>query len=226
MKIRDILNLIESVESGFKLPTTQVKGQLYHVGKLDISFRRNNSHEGRGLSISTEPDAWMKINKGLTTGDVYKVSKSGHKFINMLEISKDQYEQLFNWGVKKGYMERNAVYRIYFYDDELDDTVFIETSDTDELSDELDMIGMSYDDAIETGTLSVNANDYIVTDKFKAATGSEHKDLIVSLYCQHENIPADGLYWYETLDINKYSAPRGVIFDDKLQSWDITKVVK
>ena len=37
-----------------KLPTMNIKEDLYHVGSLDISKRKNNSHEGRGLSISTD----------------------------------------------------------------------------------------------------------------------------------------------------------------------------
>ncbi|OXX48857.1 hypothetical protein B9J93_03795 [Vibrio sp. V17_P4S1T151] len=224
MKVRDILNLIEAVEISIDLPVTQVVEQLYHVGTLDINSRRNNSHEGRGLSISTEPDAWVKINRGLTTGNLYNLSKSGHKFIDMLEINKEHYEQIFKWGIEKGYISQDFVYIINYYDDELDDNVFIEITDSDELSAELEMMDMIYDEAIENGTLEVNDNSYTITDKFKAATGSEHKDLIVSLYCQEENIPVDGLYWDEELSISKYSAPRGVIFDNRVSSWDITKV--
>ena len=141
----------------------------------------------------------------------------------MLRIDKGVYEELFSWGVSNGYMEQVVVYKVYWYDDELEETVYQELYDIDDVKIELEDMDISYEEAIEDEVLEVLEGGYSVTSKFKNETGSEHKDLIVSLYCQNENIVVDGLYWNETLSISKYSAPRGVIFDNMLGTWDIEK---
>lgn len=222
--IKKYLRIIKESGMMIKLPTMNIKEDLYHVGSLDISKRKNNSHEGRGLSISTEPEAWEAINKGRTVGDTHLVSKSSNKFVDMLRIDKGVYEELFSWGVSNGYMEQVVVYKVYWYDDELEETVYQELYDIDDVKIELEDMDISYEEAIEDEVLEVLEGGYSVTSKFKNETGSEHKDLIVSLYCQNENIVVDGLYWNETLSISKYSAPRGVIFDNMLGTWDIEKI--
>ena len=55
---------------------------LNHVGTLDISKKVKLNHEGsNGLSVTTEPEAWRRINKGVTTGDTYTLTKTSNKFI-------------------------------------------------------------------------------------------------------------------------------------------------
>ena len=48
-------------------------------------------------------------------------------------------------------------------------------------------------------------------------------DILLTVYLEN-NTEYDGIWWEEELDVLKYSAPRGVIFNSKLKTWDIKKI--
>lgn len=224
MKIKDIIVLFESKEKIKQLPLINIKDDLYHVGSMDISKRKNNSYEGRGLSISTAPDAWRSINRGNTTGDTYQLIKPNNSFIDMHKISKKQFKKLYAWGIDNGYLKNTTVYTYTYYDDEMDQDLSHEFVSYEKLLKELDIDEDEYTEKLEYGEIEVNNDGVVITDKFKTTTGSDHLDLIVSIYAQENKLDIDGLYWRDKLDIRKYSAPRGVIFDDKLSSWVVKKL--
>ena len=191
---------------------------------MDISKRKNGSYEGRGLSISTEPDAWRSINKGNTYGDTYQLIKPNNKFINMHKISKVQFKELYMWGINNGYLKSSTVYTYTYFDDEMDQDLSREFVSYEELLKELDIDEDEYTEKLEDGEIEVSSDGVVITDKFKTVTGSTHIDLIVSIYAQENKLDVDGLYWRDKLDIIRYSAPRGVIFDGKLSDWDVKKL--
>lgn len=110
-----------------------------------------------------------------------------------------------------------------YYDDEMEDTMVMEFNNIEDIIGEIDGIYDSLDDAIREGGVEIISDGYVITNKFKKLTNSEHIDLIVAIYCQETGYNTDGLWWSDKLDILKYSAPRGVIFDSKIDSWDISK---
>ena len=223
MKINDILNestynfINESKNITF--PIKNIKDSIYHIGTMNIKDRSSReSHEGKSLSVSTEPNAWAKINKGFTGGDLWLLNKKNNKFVDMVKIDNDIWDQLYSWGEQSGYFKQQTMYKYCYYDDEMDDTLCQEFDTYEEaLAEVID------DD--EKDNIEKVSGAYIPTEKFKKETGTVfHKDLIVAIYCINKNINVDGLWWDEKLDILRYSAPRGNIFDHIVHTWNIKKV--
>ena len=50
-------------------------------------------------------------------------------------------------------------------------------------------------------------------------------DIITEIYAE-QVLDYDGIYWDEILDVASYSAPRGVIFNSKLPSFDVVNITQ
>jgi hypothetical protein len=208
MRIRD---LYES-----KIPTKSFK-QLYHVGSLDASKKREGSYEGAGLSVSTHPDAWRRIAKGFVTGDTYVLQKSGNKFLSANNLNKSAKNTIQQWAVKNGLLEPSIVYRVSYYDDELDSEVYSDYDSYEQAKLEAD----------DESDIKKIVGSYKPTDKLKTLTKNPRMtptsvlDYVLPLYA--EELGYDGVWWQDTLDIGKFSAPRGVIVPSKISTWNIQK---
>jgi hypothetical protein len=188
--------------------------ELFHVGTLDRSKKRDYNLEGNtGLSITTEPEAWKRINRGQTNGDLWSLEKSDNAFINVHELSKVQLNLIYKWGVGKGYIEPTVKFEFSYYDDEM----------KQELSFQFDTLkeaNIEADGENEVRKIS----GYSANETFSKRVGEANKaniSLVVALYCEDET-DFDGVYWNDDLDVPRYSAPRGIIFDSKLESWTVT----
>ena len=103
----------------------------------------------------------------------------------------------------------------------------------DEIEDELCMFFDNKNDAIdEAGDYGVDIiidKGYKATNKLKQMSlqksiGIDNTfDILLTVYLDN-NTEYDGIWWEEELDVLKYSAPRGVIFNSKLKTWDIKKI--
>lgn len=208
MRIRD---LYES-----KIPTKSFK-QLYHVGSLDASKKREGSYEGAGLSVSTHPDAWRRIAKGFVTGDTYVLQKSGNTFLNANNLNKSAKNTIQQWAVKSGLLEPSIVYRVSYYDDELESEVYSDYDSYEQAKLEAD----------DESDIKKIVGSYKPTDKLKTLTKNPRMtptsvlDYVLPLYA--EELGYDGVWWQDTLDIGKFSAPRGVIVPSKISTWNIQK---
>jgi len=199
-----------------KIPTKSFK-QLYHVGNLDASKKREGSYEGAGLSVSTHPDAWRRIAKGFVTGDTYVLQKSGNKFLSANNLNKTAKSEIQQWAVKSGLLEPSIVYRVSYYDDELDSEVYSDYDSYEQAKIEAD----------DESDIKKIAGSYKPTDKLKTLTKNPRMtptsviDYVLPLYA--EELGYDGVWWQDTLDIGKFSAPRGVIVPSKIATWNIQK---
>ena len=59
----------------------------------------------------------------------------------------------------------------------------------------------------------------MVTMQSKIST-TQTFDLLLTVYVENET-DYDGIWWNDELDVSKYSAPRGVIFNSKLKEWSV-----
>lgn len=208
MRIRD---LFES-----KVPTKSFK-QLYHVGSLDASKKREGSYEGAGLSVSTHPDAWKKIAKGFVTGNTYILQKNGNKFLNANNLTKSAKNAIQQWAVEHKLLEPSIVYRVSYYDDELESDVYSDYNSYEEAK-------LEADDESDIKKISAS---YKPTAKLKTLTKNPKMtptgvfDYVLPLYA--EELGYDGVWWEDILDIGKFSAPRGVIVPSKISSWTMQK---
>lgn len=198
-----------------KLPLIHFK-RLFHVGTLDITLKKENSYEGNnGLSVSTEPDVWRQINRGVTTGDTFALTKENGTFIDFHAISKAYWNSIYQWGVEHGYLVPCIKYQFSYFDDEYNQTYTFSFFDKEEAEIEAE----GYDAAID------EINSYKATSFLSSLVGLSNADdpsLIIIAYCM-ANTECDGVYWTDKLNPLSYSAPRGIIFQDKLSSWIIQK---
>jgi len=118
-----------------------------------------------------------------------------------------------SWGVMLGLVIECTLYKYSYFDDEMDC--------------EFESLFYSLDDAIaevEDEDDIIEAAGYRGTERFAAIVGESNKDnlsLVLVAYCIHET-NFDGVFWDDILDPSRYSAPRGVIVQQQLDSWTVT----
>jgi len=196
------------INGAIKIPTKTFK-KLYHVGSLDIKKRRKDNLEGKGLSVSTEPDAWRDINRGRTTGDTWVLTKSGNKFIDYHKLTEAHLSIIHKWAIENKYADQDTVYKVCWYDDEYDEDVCMEFDDLEEAKEEAEGMG---------GEIEKKESEIVGTSKLKQRMGGTHIELLAVVYAE-DVLKIDGVHWEDTLDTQKLSAPRGVIVMSKIKSW-------
>jgi hypothetical protein len=180
--------------------------KLWHVGTMDILLKRRGSHEGTGLSVSTEPEAWKQINKGHTAGPTWELTKAGNQFLNMHSLSARSRKRIADWGIAHRLVKASALYRYEYRDDELDDTVYSDFPTRIEAENE----ASAPEEVTEVQGL-------IATSKLLLRVSEDSlspvmvPDFLATLFAEQE-LKIDGVWWQDILDPLAYSAPRGVIF--------------
>ena len=196
------------------LPAKTLKG-LYHVGTLEASKKRDG-YEGAGLSVSTHPDAWKQIARGHVTGDTHSATKEGNKFLDAHGLSDAHNEQIKQWALENDYLAQQETVTVCYYDDEMEDdlcSTFNSMADAE----------AEYDEELEHMDVSVDKGGIVPTDKLKKETRQNRIDstgvleFVLPIFAEQQGL--DGVWWQDKLDVQRYSAPRGVIVPSKIKSW-------
>lgn len=188
--------------------------RLFHVGTMNVTRKRTGSYEGSGLSVSTNPDAWRKIGRGHVTGDTWVLTKPGNRFLLAHKISASMLKQIMQWAVTNKLIEPAEIVRVSYYDDELENTVHSDFSSIDAAKKEYDNLD-DYDVSTH--------QSYRATDKLRSLSNNpriEHtgiQDYVLPIWAEANGL--DGVWWQDTLDVSRFSAPRGVIVPNKVSSW-------
>lgn len=201
---------------------------LYHVGTMDIADKSSFSLEGNGLSVSICPNEWMKIAR-MTSSTIWSLYKRNVQMLDYYSLTENEFKIATAWGIDKGYLEECIIFKSIRFDDEMDcelESVF----ETFEEACEESCFENKYNSYEEY--LSVKENEYSKVEKeigYKPTSklkeismvnvdisNSQEINLLMFL---EENTELDGVYWDEILDIYKYSAPRGVIFNSKIDTF-------
>jgi hypothetical protein len=212
MRARDFL--IEAISG-----TVSFK-QLFHVGSLDAGLKREHSYEGAGLSVSTHPDAWREIGRGAVVGDTYKATKPNNTFLSAYKLNKSAKAEIAKWAEEHDLLMPIETVRVSWFDDELDNTMYQEFSSMEEAMEE-------YGD-LDGYEVTTNRSGYTPTNKLKQLSKNPNLaptgvlDYVLPLYAEAEGY--DGVWWQDSLDVSRYSAPRGVIVPSKISTWELTKV--
>lgn len=207
---------------------------LYHVGTMDIANKSRFSLEGNGLSVSICPNDWMKIAK-MSSSTIWSLHKENIQMLDYYSLTDEDFKIANKWGVDQGYLEETIVFKSIKFDDEMDcelESIFSTFKDACEEScfDEEYESYEEYQDFKEYECSRVErVIGYIPTKKMKTISmvdvdisNSEQINLLIFL---EKNTNLDGVYWNEVLDIYNYSAPRGVIFNSKVNSFSRKKIV-
>lgn len=184
---------------------------LYHVGTLNAQNKTIGSLEAHGLSVSTHPDAWRYITH--LTGQKHSISKKDNRFLDYHELLPQHKEIIKTFGIKNGWITPTDYFAVTWFDDELNQTV------EQHVLSEPEAIKESQDGEIST-RLGV-----LMTDKMRQYTKSYEKEIdpyekLTILYAE-KVLDIDGVWWGDELDVQRYSAPRGVITPNKLSEWTI-----
>ena len=80
-----------------------------------------------------------------------------------------------------------------------------------------------YDEELEHMDVSVDKGGIVPTDKLKKETRQNRiestgvLEFVLPIFAEQQGL--DGVWWQDKLDVNRYSAPRGVIVPSKIKSW-------
>ncbi len=205
--IREFLN--ENIQN---IPTKKIT-KVFHVGDMNIRNKSQFSLEGSGLSVSKNPEEWRQIAR-LGDSDLYLLNNSNGLFLDAYRLNKKQKNDIINWGVEQEYVEPTETYRVLYGDGS-----YMEFDDLEKAT---------YEAGDEYKIRRNKIGGLKPTDKLKIDTKqnridiSQTFDLLLTVFIEKTS-DYDGIWWNDRLDVLDYSAPRGVIFNNKLKNWDIIK---
>lgn len=212
-----------SAPASSKLPTRRVAA-LWHWGSLDAGhkFERGPSYEGNLFSMSACPEAWREIcrfgGKQLHTKADTSTLLDMHSILyGKTKVAKALKQEISDWGIAQGLLEEKTIFKVTWYDDELEDHV-----STDFLSRSEAEAELFEDEEDERGlTESIKL---VGTSSLLSKHGFKGSEIIGVEYAVIEwvqaNFPGvlDGVYWAEIHDPERYSAPRAGMFTFDLAS--------
>jgi hypothetical protein len=192
-------DLHEAAQPVPSIPTVTFP-MLWHVGSLDPSKKRNDSHEGAGLSVSLHPDAWRRIARGFVIGDTWRCAKPGNRFIAAHRLKRTQRAAIADWGVEQGLVAQQTNWRVSWFDDELDSKVSMDFADKKEAEDE------AADRDVRPKPIQ---GGLVATPALRQRTMSKASpvmvpDLLLTAYAEEHSF--DGVWWADRLDPAAYSA--------------------
>lgn len=191
--------------------------RLWHVGSMDIRKKRPGSHEGSGLSVSLHPDAWERINS-FTAGDQWKLTKPHNRFLHFHRLTQPAHAAIAAWGVRQTLVEPATLFRVSWYDDEMEQEMYFDHLTREGAEEEAD----SREQAIS------EVSGMVATDAMLRRVGVDSlptamtRDLLTTLFVEDE-FQWDGVWWADLLDVSRYSAPRGVISNRLLPTWTVAR---
>jgi hypothetical protein len=184
---------------------------VYHIGTLNPEHKRRGSLEGSGLSVSRHPREWIRIAQ-LGGNPVWEMHNDDGVFVDAHKLNETHWYLIETWAIKNGWATREHTYRVWQLDEDGEE-YYLEFLDYDEAMDEA-----GDEDAIEE-------RKAIVMTQALAARMNTHVSPIltpgylVAAYAE-DNLDVDGVWWDDELDVLALSAPRGVIFADRVSDWD------
>ena len=183
---------------------------FYHVGTLNPKDKKVDSFEGNGLSVSVDPEVWKKITP--LEGSTWKLSKpNGGKFMFATSLSPENYHEIWNWGLENGYTELKTLFNVRYFQEGLDEMVTLEFDTKEEFLEK----GIPEERIVK--------NDHAIknTKKFEERLGWSLNwtpfifDIVITFYAEDNGF--DGVWWNHLHNVEKRSAPCGVIFKSKLE---------
>ena len=197
-------------------------GGLFHVGTLDIANKSNQSHEWNGLSVSNCPHAWRQI-CGCTGTTWELIPKGQDRFLLFHDLDDDDLAQIRTWAIEEGYFDADVEYRVYWYDNEYEEERYFTFS-----GDEYDNAIFEYEAKLEEEYDGVRfeersnglaPTDHLLLVSLVKIDPSMSLDIAVMLYAEEE-LETDGVWWDDNYDPYALSAPRGVIFNTRLDNFE------
>lgn len=192
---------------------------LAHIGRLNVAEKKPGSYEGSGISVSAHPAAWGRIARIGSEGFILKKENgSDIDLVNASGLTKDQKANVISWAEREGLIEYREVWIGSYFDEEIEKRCSFECQSREQAKEELEDLPRK---RITGPKTVISATDKLLQAENQRPGGSASSSLTFDLaliqYVK-ANIDADGVWWDERLDVDEYSAPRGVIFSSKLDT--------
>ena len=199
----------------------KVVDSVIHVGHMDVSNKSESSHEGKCLSVSECPDAWVRIAKlgGLPWN---RLTKKDAKFLDYHKLidDKESRQALYQWATKRSFIEVKPVFVTKWHDDEFGCDFQQYHSTREKAEEELGEI---------EGTIREIKRFATPTDTAVKEAGFEKNcrfvhvhDILTILLAEEQGL--DGVWWDDDEDPDRLSAPRGGILPKMVPTWKVKKV--
>lgn len=206
-------------------PPTTVRPTVYHVGDLDGERpSRSFSNEGGELSVSEHPDVWRRISHA--HGTTYELTRPDAEFYEADPTGPRDVVR--EWCRANGYVHETRAWKGVWYDPEIDDNTYIIkfSRETARREAQVDVREDAHVESTTALTLAERGRAY-----WSAAFNSEPQAAdpvqvaaLAPIWYAHDALDVEGVWWPERLSPENYSAPRGAIFQDRLDGWEISPV--
>lgn len=185
----------------------------YHIGTLagPPNDDERSSYEGACLSASHVPGAWARIAR--TSGPLWRLKKTGAPFLDAHALRGARRRALYRYAVTLGLLAPIMMWRVSYFDDEMNDTLRSLYRTYNEGAAEAESAGVRTmpQRSYETTTLLT------ALFKHKTADGFIAQDWAMLAVAELHGL--DGVWWNDHLDVARYSAPRIGIFRSALDSF-------
>lgn len=204
--------------------------EVTHIGTLNPADKgvRGDSYEGTGLSFSLHPEEWETIAR-LGGAPWWTTDVSSCRLLDGHELIENWGPALAAWGEANGWLDRTVMYRIEWFDDEVDGNVSMLCASREEALAELEFCG---DGGLDEDAITVVDPCWVATSKLDVAMGRAPRQKsqgdanilqdVATVWAKEQGL--DGVWWEDELNVQSLSAPRGVVFEHVVPSLAFEKL--
>lgn len=199
--------------------------KVTHIGTLNPSDKgmRGESYEGQGVSFSLHPDAWVAIAR-LGGTPWWEVDLTSCQILDGHQALDHARDGLAQWGVEQGLITPCAEFAVSWEDEEWGERVEMVFPSRQEALEEVQDRGEEFNLQERSGW----APTALLLESMGHApdrAGQPCSDALactLTVWAQRHGL--DGVWWEDTFAPEQLSAPRGVIFKEKVGDLDFVKV--
>lgn len=203
--------------------------RVVHIGHLDPADKgwQGASHEGAGLSFSTNPEAWERI-ANLGDRPHWEAQATDWRLLDGHACLNDpaHRDTVMAWAQQAGLVDTHTVFEARYWDDELDSLVTLPCAteeaawgEVENKEEEPTTAVVPVSQAVPTATLCrqmaqpahVANRPHALTEQWAATAWAQANGW-------------DGVWWADQLAPAKLSAPRGVLFPASVKREDWSPV--
>lgn len=214
--------------ASFEIPYVELD-RVFHVGTMDPGHvgagAGGASLEGNCLSVSLCPHAWRYIAR-LGGQDLFELSKEGGLFVDVHAlVDGGRLPEIVEWAKSRGLAKEAALWKAWRFDDEAEEWryVFCRTEEAAIEEGAEDGLGPDGVPAVSEATVPVGTWKLAQLTGMRIRDDEDATDAILLAFAMTE-AHADGAWWRERFDPDTLSAPRGGIFQARVNGWQATQV--
>lgn len=212
------------------MPVCLDLSEVFHVGSLEPASRTGRaSLEAFMLSVSIDPEDWSSIAR--CAGPTWTLTCEGAQWLDATALDDTTMEEIIVWGMKRGYLKPAVLWRAWHYDDEGDSWGYMTClSEATAILEAEDAVFEPGEIPSASGTPVDEVDGVLLTDEGMEALERWHDQTMgpegaLILWAREVLFPDNpdlvGIWWNEDLDPQSLSCPRGGIFPERLDRFDI-----